>query len=87
MAPIIDSSDLVMIDAFNAVEQVGQKAWDELKKHDTTKPFMYGQNATINRISHNMHIKHSSDSYQSTMRKLEYIAKNDLVEKQKNKTP
>ena len=68
---------IAMIDAYQAVETVGQPGWNALRRHDTNLSFMYGiKNPILKQISSNMTVGHSGASYGIAMRNLEYIAKN-----------
>ena len=68
---------IALIDGYNAVEQIGSRGWEELKRHQTKNPIKYGSNNTINNIYHNLVMTHKTQIvYQIIMRNLEYIAKN-----------
>jgi len=61
---------------FNAINKIGEKAWDALMNHNSDMSFMYHTRGTIwDEIRDNLYPGHSGASYGVSMRIFEKIAK------------
>ena len=61
---------------FNAINEIGEKAWEAFRNHDPANSFMYHTHGDIwDKIGNKVYEGHSGASYGLSMRTFEKIAK------------